>query len=371
MENRNLTRLALPAALVIVALFHTFSSIAAPGIEGRPLQTIPATEPLKSRGEETLTTRSTHHAHTAANLLSQFLGEMPAQPTTTWREGDRRRAYSIEFLIATVPDPLDSRLPYLYDRYLDSIQRALEVAGYLPDCFDLPWFETSQPSEEGSLPGKRRYEHEPGVVLFRNSRDMRLLLLFLVGETPTSGIHKPALIDALNEMAELNGWHRGPKDPNDRPHRHGQPSAPHWLVRLLSPSFSGSAESLEFVLRTWFREMGEPEALEFQIVSGSATAIDKNSFFKIGKKEQQASFHCTVIPDQLAFRAFLGFLETLDPENRHHRIALLAEGNTAYGQSSRGKSETKAGAKGPKTGFPEQPLWLTFPLHISQLRSTS
>ena len=33
--------------------------------------------------------------------------------------------YKINYLIATVPDPKDSRLDYLFDRYLDAIQRAI------------------------------------------------------------------------------------------------------------------------------------------------------------------------------------------------------------------------------------------------------
>ncbi len=370
MENRSLGKLVLPVAFVIVLLFPRLSSTGPPGTEGKALLTAQPAQTSKPQKEGSRTNRNPYPPHSAAYLLHEFLGEMPSQPAATWREGDRRRAYSIEFLIATVPDPLDSRLPYLYDRYLDSIQRALEVAGYLPDLFDLPWFENSGPTREGQVSEARRYEYEPGVVLFRNSRDMRLLSLFLVGETPTSGIHKAALLDALNQIAQLGGWHRLQPETGSRQRLDSQPGAPHWLVRLMSPSFSGSAESLEFVLRTWFREMGEPEHLEFRIVSGSATAIDKSSFFMLGKDRPIASFHSTVIPDQPAFRAFFNFLETLDSNNRH-RIAVLAEGNTVYGQHSRSMLQAKTRETDPSSRDPEKPLWLTFPLHISQLRSAS
>ena len=41
--------------------------------------------------------------------------------------------YKIEYLIATVPDPKDSRLDHLFDRNLDAIQRAIEAADYTFD----------------------------------------------------------------------------------------------------------------------------------------------------------------------------------------------------------------------------------------------
>jgi hypothetical protein len=47
-------------------------------------------------------------------------------------------------LIATVPDPIDSSLGYLFDRYLVSIQRAMEAADYVLDRFELPWLEKEQ-----------------------------------------------------------------------------------------------------------------------------------------------------------------------------------------------------------------------------------
>ncbi len=38
-------------------------------------------------------------------------------------------AYSIDFLIATVPDPISSRLPYFFDSFMDSLESAVEAAG--------------------------------------------------------------------------------------------------------------------------------------------------------------------------------------------------------------------------------------------------
>src|SRR5262245_16632961 len=44
-----------------------------------------------------------------------------------------------EYLIATVPDPIDTRLDHQFDRALDAIQRAIGSAGYLFDRYWLPW----------------------------------------------------------------------------------------------------------------------------------------------------------------------------------------------------------------------------------------
>jgi len=46
--------------------------------------------------------------------------------------------YKIEYLIATVPDPKDSRLDYMFDRYLEVIQLAIGEAGYTFDHYWLP-----------------------------------------------------------------------------------------------------------------------------------------------------------------------------------------------------------------------------------------
>jgi len=89
-------------------------------------------EPGKGSGEKTEEARR----YTAKRIISQFLGTLP---DGEWPDGDPRSKYRIYFLIATVPDPIESRLPIFFDRFLGSIQRAAERAGYVLDRFDLPW----------------------------------------------------------------------------------------------------------------------------------------------------------------------------------------------------------------------------------------
>ena len=93
---------------------------------------------------------------------------------------------------------------------------------YVPDRFDLPWRDREEAvvqqgkavarykldrlaapksEEDSKLP---RHQREPGVILFRGtesqnseSQNPHLLIVFLVGETPTVGIHKTALSECL------------------------------------------------------------------------------------------------------------------------------------------------------------------------------
>lgn len=116
----------------------------------------------------------------------------------------RNEAYNIEFLIATVPDPIDSRLPNFFDSFAESIGSAAEAAHYTLDSFALPWMEANDGDQKRPpLWRQTLYDSVPGLILFRNPHELELLLIFLVGETPTTGIHKQAMFSALDQMAQF------------------------------------------------------------------------------------------------------------------------------------------------------------------------
>src|SRR5262249_44632261 len=104
----------------------------------------------------------------------------------------KREDLRVDFLIATVPDPVDSRVGWEFDGQLSAIQRAIENDGYVPDRHWLPW-RCGHGDEAKEAADNHR--QQPGLLLFR-ARD-RVLVLFLVGETPTTGIHKAAFLQAL------------------------------------------------------------------------------------------------------------------------------------------------------------------------------
>jgi hypothetical protein len=265
---------------------------------------------------------------------------------------------TVDFFIATVPDPLDSSLSHLFDRHVGAIQRAMEAAGYVLDRFELPWLQKNeqqgqesreQPSitsDSQELRQLRRHELEPGVLLFRHSNEYgKLQVVFLVGETPTAGIRKAAFKDALKQATALCGARQKPETPQKTA---GQCEKE---LGLLAPTFSGSLNSLLNLFRTW---EGKPDKL--RIVSGSATGIDEKSFTENLKNSSvTVSFKSNLQLDRDTFTAFYKFLKEKQIDRRD--VAILTESNTGFGELVRRETE----------GIQS----FTYPLHISQLRSAA
>jgi hypothetical protein len=337
----------------------------------------------------------------AAKLLCDFFG-LPNRPSDKDRnEGDHcvlagiergvtqngAMPYQVEHLIATIADPKDSRLDYLFDRNLDAIQRAIEVPGYVLDRYWLPWKRQQNPQTQGltvppqplinliltspdhvgTLPSRMRrdYTRAPGVVLFRqiNGGGGKLLVLFLVGETPTRGIHKTAFLNALDQIQQLPTWLTVPNAP----------------IRVLGPTFSGSAASLAISLRNWLDGLddNDREHPKVQIISGSATAIDKATFDSLVGHDERVTFYSTVPHEHDAWCAFMQYLVRIDAgaarceddSNQTPTIAILSEANTIYGQVVRDAFRKKDTSTLDKPPTRSPILSLTFPLHISQLRA--
>ncbi|MBO0719784.1 MAG: hypothetical protein J2P41_03125, partial [Blastocatellia bacterium] len=329
----------------------------------------------------------------AARLLCDFFG---LKSTTTDTErgdycllmaGKNPKGYHIEHLIATVPDPLDSHLDYFFDRNLDAMQRAIEATGYTIDRFRLPWGRLNSQQPGGLTPYQQRrlYTREPGIILFRNIKpeDHRLLLLFLVGETPTTGIHKEAFSNSLDQLARLHA--AGILQPAE---------AGNWHIRVLGPSFSGSATSLALSFKEFFDKRMLSAGAKVQVISGSATAIDKNDMLCLTGNYSRVTFNTTVPLDtdvQKAFIKYLVDIHAIDRTAEEPQIAILTEANTDYGQKSNPLTEAENAANratpaqvrsGPDEGGPcsaektavtpdfnASILSLTFPLHIAKLRS--
>jgi hypothetical protein len=108
---------------------------------------------------------------------------------------------NVHALIATVPDPLHTRMSIETDRYLDAIQQAAFDSGYELATQWLPWGVKAAAEKTGAVSGNPSanfdWERLPGLLLFRPhffegpktpSLDS-LLLVFIVGETPTAGVN--------------------------------------------------------------------------------------------------------------------------------------------------------------------------------------
>ena len=286
-------------------------------------------------------------------------------------------------LIATLPDPKRSRVASQFDTMLEAIQRALGTEKYVLERFKLPWAE----SESGEttttvLPGRwlgswrvtieRRDDPEkivrprqPGSILFRHvpkdkpsadgckppPKKPYLLLLLIVGETPTTGVNKEALWTSLNITESLS--------------RHREHKCRGWCV--IGPTFSGSAESLALTLSQWYecqnKKCPVPDLPEVWVCTGSATSLDKKRFECLARPAR-TRLAATVIPDSIMLNQVIDWFGKRDShlsskKGEREHVALLMEAGTAYSQRVRNY-------------IPESPQWLVirFPLHISQVRGT-
>jgi hypothetical protein len=253
--------------------------------------------------------------------------------------------YDLEFMVALVPDPRDSRLASNFDLVVAGIQMGLGQSKY-HYLFDRQWLPSAsiRPlTEETASRGPA------AITLFRgelphSSGPRRLMTVFLVGETPIAGIDKQAFQQAVGFISSLtqavDGQHRdlsstslgtGDRRKRDRKHRGsggassgspgtGDEAAPRCpLIRVLGPASSGSAESLGIAMRSL-------PSCEFSVVSGSATVPNIERFFP---SVPSVRFTRTVVPDDvLADTAFHFLHDKLGWDLRY--AALLIEEGTAY-----------------------------------------
>jgi len=142
--------------------------------------------------------------------------------------------YQFRLVLATIPDPSRTRLGLSTDRAIETIQMAAREAGWNFASQWLPWkFAASESGAKRWLP-RDRDRGEPGLLIFRkaaaaNAPDFprELLLVFVVGDTPTAGIDRIAFSKFLDYAPAF--------DKNFR-------------FDIAGPTFSGSLPSLAFAL---------------------------------------------------------------------------------------------------------------------------
>lgn len=204
------------------------------------------------------------------------------EPGTTESQGQfdvgRLPAVNFEFLVATVPDPVDSKFALEFDTTVEAIQRAFQARGYILHTSWLPWAlkSTGKPAQEFT---HRSY---PGVLLFRKNlteveaggpTKSALCVVCLVGENPISGIQKAALTGALAAHRRLADAARRAGQAIDPP-----PDGP---IPVVGPYYSGSQSVLRNTLWAWQDRYGVRDVSpQFRIISGSATAVQPEVFFR-------------------------------------------------------------------------------------------
>jgi hypothetical protein len=279
-----------------------------------------------------------------------------------------------DYLIVTVPDPIDSRFGFVFDELVAVVKRALEESSYVFDRYWLPWVLDRKKLAEKepdvrvhldllgrtilgpvqNVAGEGAFrERFPGLILFRrmpskeeDDQRVKLFMVLLVGENPTSGVDKRALTSALGLANCLAASEKK-------------------CFKIVGPYFTGSQTSVQSVLEAWHERFPEHS---FRVISGAAGAIEPHLILPRGGKETPVStFRATVIPPREILKATLHYVKNrtgTDPgdklSSRPDDVAFLFEANTGFGRSVKGsiqKSWTQRPARNQ--------LLLPFPLHIS------
>lgn len=268
-----------------------------------------------------------------------------------------------KFVIAMLPDPLHTHFSLLFDRFVEAIQQAAQDEGYEYDSSWLPW-EMEQPTlitlqdQDEADERKKRREEQPGVLLFHLSPQKGIaakalyqkgLVVLVIGEEPTDGIHRKQFQNAMQWIAALE--------------EAGQKPSP---VAVLGPSFSGSFTSLAELLvkhevHQDFHARAESSQNQLAIYSGSVTDNQAAEWFSSvaasGLKDLGISFHSFLQDDDTALRRLCTYLQgPYGDAFDFTRLAILSEDETAYGYG--GPSATCKGA--PR---------LYYPRDISRLRA--
>jgi hypothetical protein len=300
------------------------------------------------------------------------------------------RHMSLTTVIATLPDWVDSSLKWTFDTEVDALQAAAAQLGYVSTVFDLP--ETSAPVGPGAAPDAgyrlpRLHETTPGALLFRSvpagqSQDVKLLLILIVGETPTAGVHHRALTAAI-QFVQL--WHA-----TEQFTRAGAPPSPcQWTaldgrtapLKILGPTYSGSAASLRMVLEDTVGPLQSrapqvsptsPPPVLADIVTPSASSLtNRDILTAVGTR-----FRSVTHSDGEVLRALAGYLRSTDAGwGCGEGAALLVEANTTWGRQflqngSSSQSDCDQCKRGEQTRSPLScAVLVPFPIHISKLRS--
>jgi len=300
-------------------------------------------------------------------LASRTTG-VPYSPAAKWCLPKEGAIY--HFLFATVPDPVDTHLALDFDRRMEAILDASQASGFSYDRYWLPWEAGELPTEDDS---KRHQEvvhqlrsEQPGLLLFRKNNPTNgyeILLVFLIGETPTAGIHRLQFANAMRYMGEIDSGQY--IDPDF--------TKPKSTVRVLGPSFSGSVYSLQKFLEQF-------HCIHcFRLVSSSATNADSLERLRGSKVIE---LNTVMHDDNWALGHFLQFVKQ-DLHFKLQDVALLAEDATDYGHLSDNSGPTTGAGKDPcgRENGPaprdcavdvcclQRVLTVAFPREIAQLRN--
>ncbi len=309
----------------------------------------------------------------------------------------------LTFLITTLPDPIASHLDIEFDRALESLTRAAAIRGYSFERYWLPWRpEQSGATEDASSKNSNHYQEslrreQPGLLIFRklpdasdtstagSSQKDQLLLIFLVGETPTGGLNRPAFLKSVRYIEELTAA-SGTASVGG-----GQAlsataagsSGQKLEIPIAGPIFSGTLPSLGETIAEAAAEFRPSGELIFHVLNYGARSGDLIDRFKA-----QVSPSTVASLDLKALEAESEWVDYLCNNLGYEakEMAVLAEEGSAYGAavsdkppSTNGTGDVAAAVSGNPTStggkgcdlnaFHKDGLALTFPRDLSAMRN--
>ncbi len=264
------------------------------------------------------------------------------------------------FVIATFPDPLHTHFSLLFDRFIEAIQEGAQDEGYEYDSSWLPW-QTDEPSlalladQDEADDRRTNREDQPGILLFRSTKGdpyKKALIVFIVGEEPTRGIHRVQFENAVAWITAMQ--------------KRGTAVSP---VAILGPTFSGSLPSLQELLAADKLASTFNGGKELAIYTGSASSRDAGEQFA---KTENIDFRSFLQDDEAVLSLFCRYMGQASlGESGNGRsnddglanIAILSEDETAYG------NVVAKNDSGPGDSVCPGAINLYYPRDISTLRA--
>lgn len=260
---------------------------------------------------------------------------------------------AIRIVFALLPDPAHTNLPLFFDRQIDALQQGAQDSGWIFDESIMPWDNKEHPestdfrTRDAQEQSEKEKQKQPGLIVFHNppgpDRALEHLLVFVIAESPTGGIHKDQFGNALDLTQELMG--RSPIP-----------------LYILGPTFSGSLQSLSEFLQGCH---GNNQCGPAMIYSGTISNCSAVTIFKKQQSGPQVQFQSLQEYDENVISRFLEFAK--QRQYAPEQIAILSEDETTYGYTELPLETNNHDECAPATAE-RMATHLYFPREISQLR---
>ena len=338
----------------------------------------PSEEISLTRNHRTLSGRITTHADNVG-LCGETADKKWGFPAADNRSNPEISSnLNVITVIATVADPAHTNLGFQFDRSIDALIEAAGANGYSNTYYWLPapWIEQVGKSKENADTSAEQsssdqdQDHEPGLIIFRRlaSREssgspLSVLYLFLVGETPTSGVDGLQIQKALRYQNDLK----------DQIATNAATS--HWTfarsfrrngsVAVIGPTISASAVPLRQAIDLEFK--AHQDISSFDVVGSTATSYAADALTKntacppkaSGAGPSEPCVHYSSFEAESSFADGSLVRHVKDDGDETSRVIILIEDGTAFAQASV-VAEDKS---------PSGAIIIRFPREISLLRN--